>query len=434
MHRATVPGRPCRQGEMGATISIGMWAVAFGAPNMRVLHVLPFPGIGGTEIATRRIAEGLRPFGVESRALLLAPSDVQVSYLHDAGIACVVPQSKPEPSFRNGGRFLLDSWQLARTYKEFDIVHCADVSAAYYAAVAGRLAKIPVVSHVRNRYADLPRRSRFFVNAATHFIFVSKSTRDQFALRVSDSRASVVYDGIAGASDEEIATRGSVVHAVRCELGLPPDAIIAAMFARVNPQKDYRTLARAAALLRNSHPRLRFVIVGDHSEIAMNRSHYQEVRQMIAAAGVSDRFLFTGFRSDIRRIMLASDVCVLSTHFEGLPLVLIEAMSLGRPCVATAVDGVLETVDDGVTGLVHRHGDPAGLASCLVRFLDDPAFADRLGNAARAEACRRFGPERFAHDMFDVYAHVTGHGGGPRRTAEDTVQVRGEAAGRSSDA
>ena len=155
---------------------------------------------------------------------------------------------------------------------------------------------------------------------------------------------------------------------------------------------------------------------------------------MIAAAGVSDRFLFTGFRNDIRRIMLASDVCVLSTHFEGLPLVLIEAMSLGRACVATAVDGVLETIDDGVTGLVHGNGDAAGLASCLVRFLDNPAFADRIGEAARAEVRRRFGPERFARDMFDVYAHVTGHGGGGRKAAEDTVHVRAEAAGRSSDA
>jgi glycosyltransferase involved in cell wall biosynthesis len=373
---------------------------------MKVLHVMPYPGVGGTEIATRRIADAARPFGVQSSALLLQPTADQIEYFEAAGIAHIKAEPRPQPSlFREAPRFLRESSRLAKTCADFDVVHCADAAAAYHVAVAGRMAGRPVLCHVRNRQTRLPLRDRMFVAAADHFTFVSRGTQDQFPIRLPPNRRSILYDGIQSPVRDAPREHAAAL-AVRRELNLPQDAKIAAMFARVNPQKDYDTLIAAAAQLRTSHPQLYFVVVGDNALVPANRQHFERIRDLAAAAGILDRFVFTGYRDDAMRLMLAADVCVLCTHFEGLPLVLIEAMAAGRPCVATAVDGVPEALTDEVTGLLHAHEDVAGLATAIARILNDPALGARLGTMAQADAERRFGEPRFAREVHALYRRL----------------------------
>ena len=373
---------------------------------MRVLHVLPYPGVGGTEIATRRVADALRPFGVEAHALLLAPTNEQIDYFHAAGIPTAPLVDKPVPSVRHGAAFIRDLIRLARERMNVDLIHCADVPAAYVTATAGRLCGVPVLAHVRNRQPKPSLHSRIFVGPASHFAFVSEETRRRFPYRVSKERTSVVYDGVDLPPEADLAERVTTARAVRQALGLADDAQVVAMFARVAPQKDYDTLIRAAALLRDRWPGLRFLIVGDFDTLPEHRRHYAHVRTLLAQAGVEDRFLFTGFRRDTRRLMLATDICVLSTHFEGLPLVILEAMALARPCVATAVDGVPEMIVHGATGLLTRPGDAADLANALARLLGDRDEARRLGANARVMARDRFGHERFARELYELYARL----------------------------
>lgn len=384
---------------------------------MKVLHVMPYPGVGGTEIATRRIADAARSYGIHSTAMLLQPTTDQIDYFEAAGIPCLKADPRPEPSLlREAPRFFRECWRTAKVCADFDIVHCADSAAAYHVAAAGRLARRPVLCHVRNREMNLPPRDRMFVGAADHFVFVSRSTYDQFPIRLPSHRWSVLYDGVASPVLEGVDIP-TLARTVRAELSLQPDAIIAAMFARVNPQKDYDTLIAAAARLSASHPRLRFLVVGDNALVPQNLTHFARVRDLAAAAGVLDRFVFTGHREDTTRLMLASDVCVLCTHFEGLPLVLIEAMAAGRPCVATAVDGIPEALTDGVTGLLHAHQDAEGLAIAIARLLDDPPLARRLSAAAKADADRRFGKARFAREVHALYARFARAENGRRPSA-----------------
>jgi len=384
-----------------------MMSPARGRDVMKVLHVLPFPGVGGTEIATRRIADAVKPFGIQSVALLLRPTKELQSYLQESGIPCIDRLRRPEPSFvREAVNFLRDSWSVARIFQKFDLVHCADVSAAYHVAVAGRLACRPVLCHVRNRDALLPWRQRAFIAAAGHFVFVSHDTRSCFSLRLSGHRTSVLYDGVDIPPHVGIVERATTMASVRAEFGLPKESIIAAMIARVNPQKDYETLIRAAAILRGSHPDLRFLIVGDNAHVESNQRHFAHVELLACAAGVRDRFIFSGFRSDIHRLLIAANLCVLCTHFEGLPLALLEAMAAGRACVATAVDGIPEALTDGVTGLMHAHGDAERLAAAIARLAGAPDIADTMGAKARADVERRFGHDRFARNVQALYTEL----------------------------
>ena len=109
--------------------------------GMRVIHVFPFPGVGGTEVATRRIADAVRPFGIESSAVLLHATPDQQGYLEAAGIRCIIPDTKADPSLRHGWRFMQESHAFARHWGDADLIHCADVQAAYYVGLAGRMSR-----------------------------------------------------------------------------------------------------------------------------------------------------------------------------------------------------------------------------------------------------------------------------------------------------
>jgi glycosyltransferase involved in cell wall biosynthesis len=125
---------------------------------------------------------------------------------------------------------------------------------------------------------------------------------------------------------------------------------------------------------------------------------------------VLDAFLFTGFRTDVARLMRAFDVFVLSTHFEGLPLVVLEAMAMGLPVVATAVNGIPEVIDRDEVGLLFPHEDSAALARHLVALLTDPARAASVGAAGREAVRERFGTEAFARNVTRLYADALGDG------------------------
>ncbi|MFN2417298.1 MAG: glycosyltransferase family 4 protein, partial [Pyrinomonadaceae bacterium] len=255
------------------------------------------------------------------------------------------------------------------------------------------------------RHTGLSRRDLSFLRLVGKFIFVSEDTRRKFAHKVAPRRGVVVYDGL------EVGPPGPAesVAEVRREFGIGDGEKLVGMVARVSPQKDFPTLARAAALVSAERRDVRFMVVGDYEEA--NREHYDEVRRSLADAGVESRFVFTGFRTDVARLMSAFDVFVLCTHFEGLPLVILEAMARGRPVVATAVDGIPEIVLDGKTGLLHPHEDAGALAARLLSLLGDEAYAARLGGAGREFVKMEWSRERFAENMAAAYRDALRLGG-----------------------
>jgi len=214
----------------------------------------------------------------------------------------------------------------------------------------------------------------------------------------------VVYDGINLPPQRPAAEIEKDRLAIRSELGLPPAVRVIGMLARVAPQKDYDTLTRAAARVIEADPNVRFVICGDCSGSETSRNHYAYVQKLIRQSGLSDYFTFTGYRSDVPRLLAAFDISVLSTHFEGLPLVLLESMAYAKPMVATAVDGIPEVIVDGVNGFLTPHQDAWALAGRLIELIQSPALAERLGEAGRETVLTNFTAEKFARSVADLYS------------------------------
>ncbi|WP_352431827.1 glycosyltransferase [Pyrinomonas sp.] len=388
----------------------------------RIAHIMPWPTVGGTEQATLRIAEAVRPYGFESVAFCFGERAPVHEIFAAAGFE-TVSYHPVEHSYRRVWPFLRYSWRLAREFKRrrVDLIHCADLLAGYHAALAGRMAGLPVLCHIRCCYDQLSRRDRSFLWPINRFIFVSRDTWRRFAHKVSEKRGVVIYDGI----EADRVVDANAARDVRREFGVPDEAKIVGMVARVAPAKDYATLARAAARVVAVYPQVRFLIVGDHSERAEYREHYREVKEMLRANRVEDLFIFAGFRSDVARLLDAMDVFALSTHTEGLPLVVLEAMAHGKPVVATAVGGVPEAVVDGETGLLYGHGDDEGLATHLLVLLQDEEKARSFGANGRRIVRERWNRERFAADMARVYREALGLTGLAEVSSGQLAEFRG---------
>ena len=374
----------------------------------RIGHVLPWPAVGGTEHATLRIARAVHGHDFDNIVFCLRGAESVVSLFDSAGLPWQIYEP-PLHSYRHYPRFLAESRRLARQFRAagVDIVHCADLAAGYYAALAGWLAKVPVLCHIRNRFDDVSRRDASFLWPVDRFVFVSRNTWDGFGARVTGARGRVLYDGIALETHSAIAA-AEIGRGVRAEFGIASDAPLLGTLARVAPQKDFPTLFKAAARVLQRHPRARFLVAGDHDSEATYREHYAAMRQQMREYRVEEAFVFTGYRTDVRRLMLALDIFVLSTHWEGLPLVLLEAMSCRKPVVATAVDGVPEAIVDGRTGLLFAHQDADTLAGHLTRLIEDGPFASALACAGYEDVRERFSLEAFAANLRSLYNEALG--------------------------
>jgi glycosyltransferase involved in cell wall biosynthesis len=370
--------------------------------GLQVAHVLPWQLVGGVEQGTLRVCEALRRAGASCTAFCVGNDSPVHALFRDAGFE-VAGYTGVEPSIRRPRPFLASSRQLREALRRRDIgvVHCGDLLAGYYAAAAGRAAGARVLCHVRGEFPDISRRDSLVLATVQHFVFVSHHTSQVFGKRVRPADATVLYDGI------EVPPKGATLEqnriAVRAELGIPDGVPIVGMIARVAPGKDYETLSRAAKRVETAGGRAVYVIVGDNSFSEVHRTRYRELDSHLRATGMRDRFAFTGFRTDVQRLIRAMDVVVLITVSEGLPLVLLEAMAEGKPVVATRVGGVPELLSAGSGGELHEPGDDAGLAGRLLPLLLDTEARLRAGNACRIHVEASFSQARFEENVIRLY-------------------------------
>jgi len=364
-----------------------------------IAHFLPWDSIGGVEIATLRIIEATRD--QFCHVTFCKQGALELKQACEKAGAVVVSYVPPEPSLRHGLRYLRQSLTVAQEMRRLrvNLAHCSETKATYHNSLAGFLARVPMITHVRSRYPEISLRDRLGFLGVAGYVFVSQDSRRQFALKIPDSKARVLYDAVDITEPQE----PSVSKALREQLGVRDGVTLVGMIARVNPQKDYDTLAAAAATVLAKRTDVQFLVVGDNSVVALNREHYRHVNQRLVDLGIADRFIFTGFRSDVARIVSALDLFVLCTHREGLPLSILEAMALGKPVIATSVDGIPEVIKDGVTGYLHGHQRSDELADAILKCIEHPELAKKVGDAA-LEHCRlTYNSQVFTANVSQIY-------------------------------
>lgn len=381
----------------------------FGGADMLVAHLLNDPGIAAAfETAFVHRADAVFEKGAEGRI----PAGVRRSSVGLPDRIAIV--ERLEARWGAGARLtlvkaamrLLD-WSLfpyavIRLSSEFrgyspSVVHVNDggypgALGCRAAVVAARLlgARCVLAVHNQTRPVTLPADAMDLLvdplvgACADALVTATRRAADSLAGRLPKTRVTVIPDGVPVPRPSRPAAE------IRRELGLAASDTVFVMTAFFEPRKGHAVLVEAARRLR---AKARFVLIGSGPEEAA-------IKSAAAAAGVDRDFLFLGYRADHGDVLAACDALVLpSIHSEDMPLVILDAMAMGKPVVSTRLAGIPEEVEDGVTGLLAEPGDPAGLSAALARLAADSELRSTMGAAGRAryerlftvsEMCRRY--------------------------------------------
>ncbi len=257
-----------------------------------------------------------------------------------------------------------------------------------------------VIHTVQNPFSSAPWYWRC-LNICTlwlcdRVIFCSQSLKDGTGLnsRFLRSRCYVVQNGI------EI---GAVppVPGLRAELGIGDGEKVICCVARLARQKGQDILIRAIAELAGQKRSVRLLLAGDGEDA-------ESLKALAGELGVSGKVAFLGRRSDISRILSASDIYAAPSRWEGLGLSLGEAMLAGIPCVGTDIDGHVDILKDGITGVAVPLEDASALAAGIIHLLDNPAEARKLAAAAGEFIRAGFTVEGMAKKYEKIYLDLAG--------------------------
>jgi glycosyltransferase involved in cell wall biosynthesis len=283
--------------------------------------------------------------------------------------------------------------RLACAAKQAHVVYANSKKALLFAALAARKARRPLIWHQHDEMRlprTLPLRARVSESLLVHLL-------NRYAARViSVSRASadtlvaaggrtdlpvVIHNGLDPARYAQPVDRA----ALRRELGLPVDAPIVGCFGRLTEWKGQSVLIDALMHLPGAHA----ILVG--GAIFGESGYEAALRAQAERLGLTPRVHFLGHREDVPALMQAVDVVAhTSTGFESFGLVIAEGIMSERPVVATAVGGVPELIEDGVSGLLIPPNDAIALSRALARILMDHDLSRCLAAAGRQRALRDF--------------------------------------------
>jgi glycosyltransferase involved in cell wall biosynthesis len=305
-------------------------------------------------------------------------------------------------------------WALHRLIRRerFALVNTHSPVAAAVGRVAAWFARTPVVVYTVHGFYfhdDMPwwKRRGFIAlewllgRMTDDFMFVSDEDR-QTALRDGIARdaakATTIFNGV---DLEAYAPSGATPEAadkVRRELNIPEGAPVVGIVGRVVREKGYFEFAEMAKLLSCGCGDVYFLVVGD--ALPSDRDGIAAaLRNRVNAAGLRDRFRFTGFTDHVADYLQAMDIFVLPSYREGFPRSVLEAMSTGLPVIATNIRGCREAVVQGETGLLVPPRDGKALAAAVSRLLRDPDLALSMGAAGRRRAVRLYG-QRLVESRF----------------------------------
>ncbi len=356
--------------------------------GVRVCYVTTSLQVGGAErvlydLATRLDRRrfqpsviALQPMGPIGEALQLAEVPVEALGVRSPGQA----------------------WRLARLARLLrharpHLVHTHLFHANVLGRMAARIAGVPrVVSSVH--IIERERAWHPWLEAVTSplvdvEVCVGASVREFMAeAGVPEGKLAVIENGVDLAGVDRAAATP------RDEVPVPEGVPFLLTVARLHAQKGLDVLLEAAALLRRRP--FRWVVAGEGKE-------HDALASRSRRLGVDDVVRLAGFRGDAVGLMKSCDLFVLPSRWEGLPIVLLEAMAAGRPVVATRVGGNTDLVVDGETGILVPPDDPAALAAAIERLLADPALAARIAARGQAMVRERYSVERMVGAHEELY-------------------------------
>lgn len=268
---------------------------------------------------------------------------------------------------------------------------------------AARLAGVPQVCHVRMLH-KFSFWERYLARSVNAFIYISKAVQQLYHnLGIPAHKGQVVYNPF----DIETLAQGNHTTDLRAEFGVTDQGQLISNVGRIDWWKGQDDFLRAIAEVTQSHPHTKALIVGQPDTNPWSVAYYQQLQKLVVDLNLSEHVIFTGFRSDIPDIMNASDIIVHSaSEPEPFGRVVVEGMAAGKPVIATAAGGVLDIIEDQVTGLLIPPKNAQAMANAICQFLQDQTQAKTVGQRAQKRAEERFSVSQHVTSVERIYQDI----------------------------
>ncbi|WP_448204599.1 glycosyltransferase [Azospirillum sp. sgz302134] len=365
-----------------------------------IVHMIGGLGIGGAQSLLLTLAESMRGRPHRISVVNLHRTD----WLADDLRALGVPVTTFPGKLYDMPRIV----RICRLLRETDaaVIHTHLGDAHPVGALCGRLTGLPTVATIHTPQEDPPNNLRQSLrngverwalrHALDRIVAVGPRVGEVCAELYGGAKVTVIENAVRSlpslSADERAAVRAEIMGDSD---GGKSDGVLFIAVSRLSPEKAFPDLLTAFTRLLGDRPEAVLAIVGGGGLMT-------DLTERAAALGLGERVRFLGVRNDVARLLGASDVYVLSSIWEGLPVAMLEAMSVGIPVVVTSV-GDIPTVLTPGSGVMVEPGNPDALAGAMRRMADDPALRAAMGAAGQRLVRERFGERRWTDQLCALY-------------------------------
>jgi glycosyltransferase involved in cell wall biosynthesis len=376
---------------------------------IRILHIHTLPIVSGSGINTFLSMQGMDKTLYEVD-LACAPGGRLISLVEENHMEVRTFKNMVQP-FRpfKDTLALLDLTAFLRK-NPYHIVHTHNSKAGFLGRLAAKLAGVPVIVHTVHGFAFHDQeplwRQMLFRNLerlasrwSDRMIFISQPLID-WALKdhiVGEDKIAKIYSGIQ--LDKFHPVKSEEKDRIRSKWALKKEEAVVGIVSKLWEGKGHTVLIEAFKLLKEKIKDAKLVIVGEGYL-------YDELFRRVGNNGLRESVLFTGFQMDVSEIIATFDVAVLPSFFEGMGRVILEAMAMEKPVVASRVGGIPDLIDQGINGLLVRPGDARELADTLERVLSDNGLAKRLGREGRKRIKDQFSADVMVRSIEELYREL----------------------------
>lgn len=290
-------------------------------------------------------------------------------------------------------------WSLFKLIKDLqiDLVHVNDFWWVPITYMASRMAHVPCIAHIRSQI-EPNRVGQYWLRKPHRLVTVAHQIKTiAVESGVDSARISVVYSGI----DTALTVNPLEGSRVRERYKLSPSLTVIGTVANFLPLKGYEYLIEALTKISRERSNIHCLLVGGGDD------RYRAILEdRVRAKDLTQIVTFTGFQREIFAYITAMDIFVLPSLLEGFPIVILEALKMGKPVVATAVGGIPEIIENNVTGLLVPPRDPTALAHKILYLLENPKIGRELGQAGQARVLERFSAQRMVTQLQSLYEEL----------------------------
>lgn len=287
-----------------------------------------------------------------------------------------------------------------------DIVHAhSDINKGKAECIASWILRKPCISHI-HAYQKLTYFDKIFLRFVKFFIYISTDIAEHYITQgIPRLKGTIIHNGV----DINDFLRTYDTDSVRSEFNIKSEDILVGLIGRIDWWKGHEYFIEAIAEVSKTVPAIKGLVIGWFSKSSpdRNRQYFDKLRFIVKSLNLQEKIIFTGYRSDISRIIAAMDIVVHASSMpEPFGLVIIEGMAAGKPVIATAAGGVLDIIEDGVNGLLVPPQNSKAMAETILQIIYNQDKAQKIGLAARRSVAEKFTVRHHVNAVQKLYDSI----------------------------